>query len=307
MGCNRTSVIKPREYADRRGIPTSSNPSVGGTSESSSPPGAGHTVATARYTAPYPRPWNAIPILSGLFDPVAGVYAAVESIFRRYRIPAEADTPSRRRQGVTFVLGGIEGPSRYGAFMARGLLRSDYRGSVVRVPWNNGVPVLRCLKNLMSLRHHERQADRLVERILDHQSRHPESPVCLLAQSGGCWIVIRALEMLPANAFVRTAILLSPSISPDHDLHAAAARCRRSLISVGGPGDVFYLGIGTTVFGTSNRVHAPSAGWIGWHHHSPQFTEVRWHPSWLRHGYLGNHVTSAASGFVERVIAPYLN
>ncbi len=261
---------------------------------------------SAGHSAPYFQLWNAIPILAGLMDPFAGVLTALESALRPFRIPAGADTPTRRRRGATFVLGGIEGPSRYAIAMARGLLRSGYRGSVVLFPWNRGVPPVRYVKNLMSARCHEQMSDRLVARILDHVSHYPESPICLLAQSGGCWIVIRTLEKLPDNVTVRTAVMLSPSISPQHDLHAAAAKCRRALISVGGPGDFFYLGLGTTVFGTSDRVHSPSAGWIGWHHHPERFRELRWHPAWVRSGYLGNHVTAATVAFVERVIAPLM-
>lgn len=261
---------------------------------------------SAERALPYHRLWNAIPILAGLIDPFAGVLTALESAFRPFRVPASADTPARRRNGVTFILGGIEGPSRYTSAMVRGLLRSRYSGSVVLFPWNRGVPPVRFASNLMNVRRHDQMSDRLVDQILDHVSNYPESPICLLAQSGGCWIVVRALEKLPDRVDVRTAVMLSPSISPDHDLHAATAKCRRALISVGGPGDYFYLGFGTTVFGTSDRVHSPSAGWIGWHHHPERFKELRWHPAWVRHGYLGNHVTTASVAFSERVIAPLM-
>jgi hypothetical protein len=203
------------------------------------------------------------------------------------------------------ILGGIEGPSAYGLAMARGLLRARHRGAVEIFPWNRGVPLLCWLRNLMDRRHHERQSDRLVERILRHRKRYPDSPVCVLAQSGGCWVTVRALEKLPAGVRVRSAVLLAPSISPGYDISAAAAKCERGLVSVGGPGDFFFLAFGTTVFGTSDRLHTPSAGWIGWHHYYVEgFTELRWHPSWIKCGYLGNHTTTSAVRFIQQVIAP---
>lgn len=264
-------------------------------------------MAAVKSASAHTYPWwlNLIPILGGLLDPLTGVFTTILRIFRPFHVPRGGDSPRRRRRGLTLILGGIEGPSQYGVSMAVGVLRSRYRGAVKIVPWNRGVPLLCWLRNLMDRRHHEVQSDRLVTRILEHQDRYPNSPVCLLAQSGGCWIVVRALEKLPAGARVRTAVLLAPSISPAYDIATAADRCESGLVSIGGPGDLFFLALGTTVFGTSDRLHTPSAGWIGWHHFSvPGFTELRWHPSWLRYGYLGNHTTTSAVRFIRQVVAP---
>jgi hypothetical protein len=253
----------------------------------------------------YPRCFNLVPILGGLIDPLTGVFTTFLRIFRPFHLPAGSSSARRRCRGLTLILGGIEGPSQYGVSMAVGVLRARYRGAVELFPWNRGVPLLCWLRNLMDRRHHEKQSDRLVARILEHQDRYPNSPVCLLAQSGGCWVVVRALEKLPAGACVRTAVLLAPSISPAYDISAAAAKCEAGLVSVGGPGDFFFLALGTTLLGTSDRLHTPSAGWIGWHHYYVDgFTEIRWHPSWLKLGYLGNHTTISSIRFIQRVIAP---
>src|SRR6266850_2540649 len=106
----------------------------------------------------------------------------------------------RRKRGLALILGGIEGPSIYNFSMAIGLLRSGYRGAVIRFPWNTGLFGIRSLINLISRQHHEEQSGRLAAAITDHMREHPESPVSLLAQSGGCWITIRALEKLPPDA-----------------------------------------------------------------------------------------------------------
>lgn len=262
-------------------------------------------------TDPRTRPakLHAIPIvlfaiLSGLIDLFMGVFAKVSSIFWHPRTPGHADSPRRRKRGLALVVGGIEGPSPFNHSMVMGILKSGYRGAVVRVDWNAGVPLVRSLVNLIHKRHKERQADNLANIILDHRRKFADSPICLLAQSGGCWIVIRALEKLPHTVKVHRAVLLAPSISPGYDTRIAASRCEYGLVSVGGPGDFVFLGIGTLIFGTSDRVFSPSAGWFGWHYHPPGFVESRWHPDWLRYGYLGNHTSSSSQLFICHVLAP---
>lgn len=245
-------------------------------------------------------------ILSGLIDLIMGVFAKITSIFWAGRLPGRADTPRRRRRGLAVVLGGIEGPSLFNHSMVLGVLKSRYRGSVVRFDWNAGIPLVRSLVNLIHRRHKERQADKLARLITDYHASHPGAPVSLVAQSGGCWIVVRALEKLPPNSSVHTAVLIAPSISPGYDISRAAARCAGGMVSVGGPGDYIFLGLGTLLFGTSDRVFSPSAGWIGWHHRPPGFVEQRWHPAWLKYGYLGNHTSSSARHFVAGVVGPRL-
>lgn len=250
-------------------------------------------------------PLMLVGMLSGLVDPLIGVYAEIVSIVWNPKIPRKADTLRRRSRGLTLILGGIEGPSPYNRAMACAVLESGYRGAVRRIDWNTGIPLIRSLVNLMSRRHQNRQATEVARQIVEHKREFPHAPVCLMAQSGGGLIVVRALEMLPPDIKVHTAVLLAASISPSYDISVAASKCTHGLISVGGPGDYMFLGVGTTLLGSSDRVFGPSAGWVGWHHHGRQdFVELRWHPSWLRYGYLGNHTTSSSRAFLSHVIAP---
>ena len=264
------------------------------------------TPAQPRTLPPYPRYLNAIAILSGIIDPLWGVFIKIVGILWRPPLPKLADTPRRRRRGLTLILGGIEGKSKYNLDMVRGILRSGYRGSVVRFDWNHGVPFWRSLVNLMSRRHHEQQSAAVAEVIRDYKREHPDAPVCMVAQSGGCWIVVRVLERLPKGIRVATAVLLAPAISPGYDIQAAAARCDCELISIGSLGDFFFLGLGTMLLGTSDRVFTPSAGLVGWHHRPTGFVELRWHPSWCRVGYFGNHTTTSSPTFVAAVVGPRL-
>ncbi len=242
----------------------------------------------------------------GLIDPLFGVAVKLIDLAWRPRLPRRADTPRRRRRGLTLVLGGIEGPSIYNQQIVCGILRSGYRGSVVRFDWNAGIPFWRSLVNLVSRRHHARQSRRLVEDICRYQRQHPRAPVNLVSQSGGCWIVLGGLESLPREASVHTAVLLAPAVSRGHDVRPAAARCTCALISIRSLGDFFFLGLGTLLLGTSDRVFAPAAGLVGWRDSAANFCDWRWRPGWIQHGYTGNHTTSGAPRFLAEVIAPHL-
>ena len=255
---------------------------------------------------PYPFVWNLIPLLASLADPLLGVLGKFLTIFWHPRLPRSADSIRRRRRGLALVVGGVEGPSIYNFWLGMGLLRGGYRGAVVRFHWNAGIFGIRSLVNLMSRGHLERQSDLLARTIVEHVRAHPDSPVCLLAQSGGCYVVLRAIEKLPEGVSVRSALLLAPSVSPGYDLTAAARKCCSGLVSIGGPGDVIFLGLATLLFGTSDRVFSPSAGLVGWHSHPPGFVESRWHPSWIRYGYWGNHISTSSPRFIAKLIAPMI-
>jgi len=216
------------------------------------------------------------------------------------------DTLRRRKRGLIIILGGVEGPSLYARAMAAGILKSGWRGAVSVYRWNSGIPLLRVFPNLTHRRHHRRSATGLRELIRDHRARFGDTRVAILAQSGGCWIAMQALEELDGSDAIDRAVLLGPSIWPGYDPARAARGCREGMISIGGPGDYFFLGLGTTTFGTSDRHFSPSAGLLGWRRKAVGFADVRWRPEWLRFGYVGNHITAVSPAFIRHVVAPWL-
>ncbi|HWL94209.1 MAG TPA: hypothetical protein VNT79_11815 [Phycisphaerae bacterium] len=250
--------------------------------------------------------WLVFLAVSGLLDIVYGVLVKFASMVWTGYLPARADTPQRRRRGLTLILGGIEGPSLFSAAMLKGVLRSGYRGAIVRDNWNAGLPFWRSIVNLASRKHQERQVGRLVKLIGDYCLESGHGPICIVAQSGGCFIAVRLLESLPKQIRIQTVVMLAASISPGYDISSAAARCDGALYSFGSAGDHFFLGIGTLLCGTSDREFTPSAGFLGWHRTDDRFVDVRWHPRWIPFGYLGNHTTVCSSRFVEHVVGPLL-
>ncbi|MBX3395690.1 MAG: hypothetical protein KF841_10015 [Phycisphaerae bacterium] len=255
---------------------------------------------------PYSPWWLLFLLIAGIVDPLYGLACKVSLVFWRAAVPPRCDSLRRRRRGLVLVLGGIEGPSPYNRSMALGILASRFRGAVIRLDWNDGIPFWRSIVNLMWPPHQERQVARIVEFLSSYRRAHPDSPVHIISQSGGTWITLRVLESLPSDVRIRSALLIAPSVSPGYDIRAAANRCEDSLISVGSAGDFFFLGLGTLLFGTSDRKFTPSAGLVGWHHQHPRFIDARWHPEWLRFGYMGNHTTSTSARFIRRVLAPQL-
>ena len=245
-------------------------------------------------------------MIAGLFDLPYGLSIRLLTPFRFAQIPANADTPRRQRRGLTIVLGGIEGPSFFNARMVQGVLASGYRGAVRRVDWNDGILFVRSAVNLMSRRHHERHAREVVEIATAHQAEHPCAPISIIAQSGGCWIAVRAVELMPESLRVSTVVLHAPAISPGYDLSRAAERCSHALISVEACGDYVIVGLGTLLFGTSDRRHRLSGGLVGFRRHTSKFIAMRWRPSWMKHWHLGNHTTSASFAFVRDFIGPFL-
>jgi len=216
------------------------------------------------------------------------------------------DTPRRRRRGLIVILGGIEGPSLYARAIAVGILRSGWRGAVVVYRWNRGWPVVRAFPNLMDTALHERRAERLCAIGREHRQKHGDTHVGLIGHSGGCWIIVRALETLGREEAIGRAVLCAPAISPGYDATRAAAACRGGLAALGGPGDVFFLGLGTSVLGTSDRRWGPAAGLVGWRIRAAGFEDVRWRPAFARDWYVGNHVSVVSPAFVRRTVGPWL-
>lgn len=255
-----------------------------------------------------------IGLIGVLLDPLLGLAITVPHFFLFRSLLRRLDTPLRRRRGVALVLGGIEGPSLAQIRMVVGLVRGGWRGAIRVVAWNRGLPFIRPIVNLTSRARHERESAALVDAIRAFHARHPGAPVCVVAQSGGCWIAVRAMEKLDeAREAIDAAVLIAPAISPVYDLTRAARACRTRIVSIHSPFDWVMLGAGTTILGTADRRWGPAAGLVGWCERAGQTPEgcgvpnaLTWTPAWARLGHFGGHCTSAAPRVVAAYVAPLL-
>ncbi len=177
-------------------------------------------------------------------------------------LPERIASPTRQRQGMVFVLPGIEGRSVWNQDLALGLAEGGARSAIEVYDWTTGLPG-GFLFNLADIERNRAQAARLAERIVDYQRRYPDRAVHLIGHSGGGGVVVLTLEALPEDTTIAAAILLGPALSPTYDLSLALRRTRRGIYNFYSERDVSFLMLGTSLYGTIDREYALSAGAVG--------------------------------------------
>jgi pimeloyl-ACP methyl ester carboxylesterase len=102
----------------------------------------------------------------------------------------------------------------------------------------------------------------LAARITAYHQKYPRLPIHLVGHSAGSAVVLAAAAVLPPNS-VDHIVLLAPSVSADYDVRPAL-RCACGGVDVFySQRDVAYLGLGTGIFGTTDRRWTPAAGRVG--------------------------------------------
>lgn len=186
---------------------------------------------------------------------------------------------------------------------------------VVRVhPWGHGP--WRWFADLTDTRNRDRQAEAMAEEVRRFQADCPGSAVFLVGKSGGTGVVVRALESLEADQ-VEAAVLLAPALSPGYDLGRALRAVRREMVVHWSPLDAIILGLGTSLFGTIDRVWTPAAGLVKFRppkrldpagrEQYDKLRQVCWGPSMARVGYLGGHLGVDHPAFLRRYVVPVLD
>lgn len=176
--------------------------------------------------------------------------------------PAKQITPARLEQGYTIVLPGIEGSSTLNANIVRGLVDGGWPGAIEVYDWTAG-SVLLFPVNLRALDRNKSQARRIATKIMAYQMKHPNRPVHVIGHSGGGGVAVLALEALPKDRPITSAILLGPAISPDYDLIPALRRTQNGIWNFYSRHDVGFLKAGTSLMGTIDGRHTSAAGAVG--------------------------------------------
>lgn len=176
--------------------------------------------------------------------------------------PAKQITPARLDQGYTVILPGIEGTSTLNASVVRGLVNGGWPGAIEVYDWTAG-SVLLFPVNLRALDRNREQARRVAAKIVAYQAKYPGRPVHIIGHSGGGGVAVLALEALPAERPITSAILLAPAISPTYDLRSALRRTQEGIWNFYSRHDVGFLKAGTTVMGTIDGRHTSAAGAVG--------------------------------------------
>jgi len=225
----------------------------------------------------------------------------------------ELQTEDRMRQGYVLILPGIEGRSPFNRHVARGLAAAGVPFGIEIYDWTRrrfGCPSF--LYNLRSRRLHAQQAQEITTKIVTYQQRHPHRPVFLIGHSGGGGMSILTLESLPEEVTVSGTILLGAALSPAYSLRPALQHVDRKIWSFSSMADCFFLGLFTTVCGTVDGSHSPSAGMTGFRcrdltrEEREKFEERPFRLEYFRDGNLAGHFGFTATRFVRKQIAPIL-
>ncbi len=177
---------------------------------------------------------------------------------RRYGLPKVVEPTDRE---VLFLLDGVGG-FQAAVLMVRRVLRQLHEPiGTVLFRWQCRPPG-RVLSDLIWHRRNRRKAAELAEEIVRFRDEHPNTVVHLMAYSGGCGVAVFACESLRGRRLLDTLILACPAISPEYDLGPALAAVKRCYALVSRR-DSWILGLGTRIFGTTDRRHTASAGMVG--------------------------------------------
>ncbi len=227
------------------------------------------------------------------------------------------DESKPTNRGLVLIADGIGGLDVCARSLRWVLNRRNLPLELHHLKWGHGVG--RWHRDLTRTGNVERRSAEAAEVLLQYREQYKDLPIYLIGKSGGSGVVVRALERLPQRTVDRT-ILLAPALSPQYDLSKALSTIRNDLVVYYSTLDWMILGVGTSLFGTIDRVHGPGAGLVGFQsptiqkserdrvstESSGQIRAIRWHPGMVRAGYLGGHFTIDWPPFLSRYVVPLL-
>lgn len=212
--------------------------------------------------------------------------------------------------GLVLVLPGIEGRSFLNMSILQGLLDADVPYAIDIVDWTTGNKFL-ALYHLRSWRRNLQIADELAARIVEYQREYPGRPVWIIGHSGGGGMALLTAMALPDGVRVTGLILLAAAISRGFDLQRARQHVELGIWNHYSWMDWFFVGLGTTVFGSIDGCHGPACGMLGWHSLPGEDglpTVTQWRHTWAlaKQFNLGGHFGCVHRVFIEESIAPIL-
>lgn len=214
------------------------------------------------------------------------------------------------KQTYVLHLPGIAGETDFDRWWVEGLGEGGVADHLEVYDWtqpNIWIPALRAYA------HNRAEARVIANRIAAKLKADPEARIVLTAWSGGCQVAVWALEDLPDDVKIQSLLVVSPSITPNYDLTNALRHVRGSMFALTSPGDWFILGVGTSLFGTSNGVFTPAAGLVGFIRPATadareykKLHEMPYDSKWLRFGDIGDHTGAMGKTFAREILAPVL-
>ncbi len=238
----------------------------------------------------------------------------VERFYGRPFFRQSAVNTAELEHGLTLILPGIEAAGPFAQAMVDGLFGA-VPGAVRIFYWGLAFPE-GYIPNLMWLRRNRAKAAELAQIIQNYQDQYPGRPLHVVANSGGAGPAIFAVELLPLNRSIDGLVFLGGAVSSTYDLRPALRRLRKGIYNFYSHRDWIVLGIGTCLFGTSDRKPHVSCGFVGFKRPANLcdtenlYAKVHqdiWKPALVDDcNHWGTHGFSASTQYIRRYVAPWI-
>ena len=240
----------------------------------------------------------------------ATVIAAYAVELYRQGLPAQAGNIENE---VVFILDGVGG-FQFTPLLIRRVFRDIQEApGTVMFRWQFGLPG-EIWTDLMWASRNRRKARELSLTIAGFRATNKSARIHVVAFSGGCGLAVWACEGLQER-LVDTLVLAAPAVHPEYNM-AAALRTVERCYALVSPRDRWILGLGTTLFGTTDRRFSSSAGRLGFRRPAglssadsaayDRLHEIRWSPELRSFGHSGGHTGWAQPEFLREHLLPLL-
>jgi pimeloyl-ACP methyl ester carboxylesterase len=226
----------------------------------------------------------------------------------------------RLDRGLVLILPGIEGRGFLNMAILHGLVDGDLQYAIEVFDWTTGNKFL-TLYHLRAWRRNLRVAQQLAERIVKYENEYPGRPVWIVGHSGGGAMALLTAKALPENHRLTGLILLAAAISPRFDISQILGKVECGIWNFHSWLDCVFVGIGTTLFGTVDGWHMPSAGMLGFlpmpnanpltlaseSMDGSRLIQTPYHPRMIIDFNLGGHFGCVNRVFISENIAPLIS
>lgn len=212
------------------------------------------------------------------------------------------------RQSHVLCLPGIGGSNPVVRKLV-GIINKDMEGySAQTWDWTD-IEKVTPLGDLVDEERNRMRAKVLADELVVWRQEHPDTNLYLSATSGGAGIVLFTCEALPEDFEISRVVFISAALSRDADLSPILRRSRGGIFNYYSRMDAAVLGLGTTIFGTTDRKHAASAGLVGFDpprdpSNAGKLEQLAWRSEFVKVGNLGGHTGGFADEFLRTYVLP---
>lgn len=216
---------------------------------------------------------------------------------------------TKTARGIVYLLDGAGGSGFTPVVYRMSLAKLPYE--VTHFRWGTGYG--RLLSDLTDRENMLKKSRELSSSIKEYRIKNEDKKIYVIAKSAGTAVALNALSEVGENTIERV-ILLSPAVSPKYPLLPVLKAVRQDVVSFWSPHDTFYLGWGTSTFGTADGIFGKGAGLTGFDvpdqheeiHHYAKLRQIKWQPQMRRYLHFGDHSGNSMPPFVKEFVLPLL-